>query len=349
METWAEPLQAELAELQQQLAQDDVYHKPDYPQLAKRCKELTTLFAYLDQQQVLRRQKDQAQQLTQADDADLVTLAHSEIEQLDDELATLQDKIDAWRSGKKAGDDQRDCLVEIRAGVGGSEAGLFAVDLYRMYIRFAEKQQWRTALISRSDNEQGGVKEIIFEVIGNDVWQKLRLEAGVHRVQRVPTTESQGRIHTSTASVAVLPKTTAQEIDIPATDIKIDTYRASGHGGQSVNKTDSAVRITHLPTKLVVTCQDEKSQFKNKARALEVLRARLHQQQVLEQATQADAQRQQMVGQGERSEKIRTYNFPQDRLTDHRINASFSKLDDILNGDLDKLITKLQASSNDLE
>jgi len=237
--------------------------------------------------------------------------------------------------------DTRDVIVEIRAGTGGDEASLFAADLYRMYARYAEARRWKVEVLNTSETDLGGFKEMVFELAGRGAYSRLKYESGVHRVQRVPATEASGRIHTSTATVAVLPEVDDVEIEINEADLRIDVYRSSGHGGQSVNTTDSAVRITHLPTGLVVTCQDEKSQLKNKVRAMSVLRARLYDaEQQRAHAEQAEARRAQ-VGSGERAEKIRTYNFPQNRVTDHRIGLTLHNLDRLMAGDLDPLVEPL--------
>ena len=276
-------------------------------------------------------------------DSSLAQLAQTEIEQISDELEELEKQLGTLLEDPDETDDISDCIMEIRAGVGGSESSLFTGDLYRMYLRYSEKQRWKTQIISQSPSEVGGFKEIIFEIHGRDSYKYLKFESGVHRVQRIPSTESQGRIHTSTASVAVMAKIAAQDLEIKAADLRIDTYRSSGHGGQSVNKTDSAVRVTHLPSGMIVTCQDEKSQFKNKEKALDVLRARLIAKQKAEQQETASSERQKLIGRAFRNEKIRTYNFPQDRLTDHRINFSINNLSSLLNGQLQPLIDKLEA------
>jgi peptide chain release factor 1 len=240
--------------------------------------------------------------------------------------------------------DNRPAVVEIRAGAGGNEAGLFAAELYRMYSRYADTRKWAIEVLSSSEGTLGGLKEIIFLVSGKDAYGALRYESGVHRVQRVPVTESSGRIHTSAASVAVLPEAEEVDVEIDPADLKIDVFRSSGPGGQSVNTTDSAVRITHIPTGLVVSCQDEKSQHKNKARAMKVLRSRLLDRVVAEQEAERSRERRSHVGTGDRSAKIRTYNFPQSRVTDHRINLTLHQLDAILGGDLDDLVEALRAA-----
>jgi peptide chain release factor 1 len=238
--------------------------------------------------------------------------------------------------------DDRAAVIEIRAGTGGDEAGLFAADLYRMYSRFADKNNWKVEVLSTSEGTLGGLKEIVFVVRGKNVYGALRYESGVHRVQRVPETESQGRIHTSAASVAVLPEAEDVDVAVSQEDLKIDVFRSSGPGGQSVNTTDSAVRITHAPTGLVVTCQDEKSQHKNKARAMKVLRSRLLDLKIAEQEAERAAERRSQISTGDRSAKIRTYNFPQSRVTDHRIGLTLHRLQEVLDGDLDDVVRELR-------
>ena len=283
----------------------------------------------------------QSGELARDGDPALVDLARADLERLEPELEALNEELEHLLVPPDPLDD-RDAIVEIRAGTGGDEAALFAADLLRMYRRFAERRRWRTEVVELSEGNMGGVKEAIFAVRGPRAYGVLRHESGVHRVQRVPATEAQGRIHTSAATVAVLPEAEEVDVTIHDKDLKIDVFRSSGPGGQSVNTTDSAVRVTHLPTGLVVSCQDQKSQLQNKLRALEVLRARLLDRMIAEQEATRARERRAMVGTGDRSAKIRTYNFPQNRVTDHRINLTLHALEDVLDGDLDELVEQLQ-------
>jgi len=295
----------------------------------------------------LQQQIEEAREILEmGEDGELAELAEEEIQEARPRLEELQEELPKLLIPKDP-DDKKNVIVEIRAGAGGDEAALFARDLYRMYTRYSENRGWQVQTMSSSPSEVGGFKEIIFNVEGKNAFRYLKYESGVHRVQRVPSTESSGRIHTSTATVAVLPEAEEVEIDIDSNDLRIDFYRSSGPGGQSVNTTDSAVRITHEPTGLVVSCQDEKSQHKNKDRAMKILRARLKEKLEQEQQEERSEARKSQVGSGDRSEKIRTYNFPQGRVSDHRINLTEHKLEQILDGELDLMIEPL--ISEDLE
>jgi peptide chain release factor 1 len=292
----------------------------------------------------LQSDLDQARELADEADPELVALARADLARLPDEIAAVSAELQELLVPRDPHDD-RDAIMEIRAGTGGDEAALFAADLYRMYQRFSERHGLRWEPMSLSDGTLGGIKEAIVAVRGPEAFGLLRRESGVHRVQRVPATETQGRIHTSAATVAVLPEAEEVDIKIEPSDLKIDVFRSSGPGGQSVNTTDSAVRITHLPTGVVVSQQDQKSQLQNKLKAMEVLRARLLDRMIAEQEAARSRDRRAMVGTGDRSAKIRTYNFPQSRVTDHRINLSVHNLADVINGDLDTLVEALRVAS----
>jgi len=282
-----------------------------------------------------------ARELAGGDDLELAAMAKAEIEAVGPELARLEPELDDLLTPRDPLDD-RDAIVEIRAGTGGDEAALFAGDLFRMYTRFAERRRWKVEIIDLSYGTLNGVREAVFAVRGDDAYGELRSEAGVHRVQRVPVTEGSGRIHTSAATVAVLPEAEEVDVRIEDKDLRIDVFRSGGPGGQSVNTTDSAVRITHLPTGLVVQCQDQKSQLQNKVKAMEVLRSRLLDKMVAEQEAARARERRTMVGTGDRSAKIRTYNFPQSRVTDHRIGLSVHNLQAVLDGDLEDFVKALK-------
>ena len=289
---------------------------------------------------------EEAKQLT-GDSGELAELAKQELAESQSKLAKLEDEIFIMLTPKDPNDD-KNIIMEIRAGAGGDEASLFASELYRMYLRYCEIHNFKTEIISESPNDAGGYKEVIFSIKGDSPYAKLKFESGGHRVQRVPSTESQGRVHTSTVTVAVLPEAEETDIEINPNDLKIDVFRSGGHGGQSVNTTDSAVRITHLPTGLVVTNQDEKSQIKNKEKALSVLRSRLLQSKIEKEQAKLTAERRSLIGSGNRSEKIRTYNFPQDRITDHRISYSRSGIPQAMDGNINDLTEHLQSYEREL-
>ena len=333
-----EKLEVRYQELEQLLASYEVISdKEQYNKYAKELsdlKELVSLFRVY--KKLIKEIEELDAVLKEKHDKEFVDLARNELQELKAKKANLEEGIKRMLSGEGKEAD-RDIIMEIRQGTGGDEAGLFAADLYRMYTKYAAKKGWTTEPMSSGTNEAGGIKEVIFSVKGKDAYRRLKFESGVHRVQRVPVTEAQGRIHTSTATVAVLVEPEEVDLVIEPKDLRIDTYRSSGPGGQHMQKTDSAVRITHIPTAIAVACQDERSQLKNKTKAMRILRARLlvlKREQELKKITQ---ERRSQIGSGDRSEKIRTYNFPGRRVTDHRINFTLHRLEEVLEGDLDEL------------
>jgi peptide chain release factor 1 len=329
-----------LQELDFFLSQPEVVNDMQrYRELTREHAEVTVVNGVY--QRFLQRERDLAQAREMLDDPDMADMAREEIAAIDEELPGLENELQALLLPRDP-DDVRNMFLEIRAGTGGDESALFAGDLLRMYTRYAERQGWRSEIVSESEGEVGGFKEVVLRIVGEGAYGKLKFESGGHRVQRVPATESQGRIHTSACTVAALAEPDeATAVQINPADLRIDTFRASGAGGQHVNKTDSAVRITHLPTGIVAECQDDRSQHRNKAKALQVLAARIQEKERSERAAREAATRKGLIGSGDRSDRIRTYNFPQGRITDHRINLTLYKLGAVMEGELDEVIAAL--------
>jgi peptide chain release factor 1 len=309
--------------------------------LSMEYSQLEDVVKTFDKYQEAQQDLDGAQEMLKEDDAEMREMAQEEISDAEDRMQALEMELQKLLLPKDPNDNSN-VFLEIRAGTGGDEAAIFAGDLFRMYSRFAEIKRWQIEVLNSNEGEHGGYKEVIARIIGQGAYSYLKFESGAHRVQRVPETESQGRVHTSAATVAVIPETAdVEKIEINPADLRVDTFRASGAGGQHVNKTDSAIRLTHIPTGTVVECQDERSQHKNKARAMSLLQARIYDAEKQKQEKEQAAERKSLVGSGDRSERIRTYNFPQGRMTDHRINLTLYKLDDIMNGGLGQVVDPL--------
>lgn len=336
----------EKTEIESFLANPNAYSDPDFAVKSKRLAEIDEILSAATEVEQLKKNIEETKALLS--DPELGELAKSDLEDAEKKLSSAEARLEELLIPRDP-DDDKPVIFEIRAGAGGDEASLFAGELYRMYLHYAEKHGLKSELISQNENEAGGMKEVIFKISGDRAYGQLKFEGGVHRVQRVPVTESQGRIHTSTATVAVLPEASENEIEIKPEDLRIDIYRSGGHGGQGVNTTDSAVRITHLPTGIVVAMQDERSQQQNRIKAMTILRSRLIERKKAEDQAAASDARKSLIGTGDRSEKIRTYNFPQDRITDHRIHYSRSNIGAAMDGDIDDIIAELEKSEKDLK
>ena len=341
-----EKIKAELTEIEEFLARPDSYSDPSFAIKAKRASLLREIFELNDK--IISDEKNLAEAESLVNDPDLGEMARADVDNLKNEIPELKSKLEELLIPRDPEDD-KPAIFEIRAGAGGDEASLFAGELYRLYLKYAENHGLKFELISQNENEAGGMKEVIFKISGDNAYGQLKFEGGVHRVQRVPVTESQGRIHTSTATVAVLPEAAEEDLEINPDDLRIGIYRSGGHGGQGVNTTDSAVRITHLPTGIMVAMQDERSQQQNRIKAMNILRSRLLEKKKAEEMAAASDARKSLIGTGDRSEKIRTYNFPQDRVTDHRIHYSRSNIGAVMDGDIDDIIHELVKNERELK
>jgi len=329
------------AKLESELSSPDAFNDPHIAEKSRQLGELEATSNAFELIRGLEDQLSQAEGMINSKDSDLSSLAKSEKEEIETKLKSANSGLRKLLVPKDP-NDSKNAIIEVRAGAGGDEASLFASELARMYLRWCENNKVKSEIISSNSSDSGGLKEISIEAKGLDAYGKLKFEAGVHRVQRIPVTESAGRIHTSTATVAIMPEAKETDIEVSPADLRIDTFRSNGNGGQSVNTTDSAIRITYLPTGLIVTCQDEKSQLKNKDKAMKVLRSRLLQIELDRQQKELSSKRKSLIGSGDRSEKIRTYNFPQDRITDHRISFSRGNISGFMDGDVDDLFAKLK-------
>ena len=336
-----EEIENKYQELEQKLSSPEVFQdREKYTEVAKAHSDLSDIVATFREYKRCRKELEENNELANDSDEQIRELAEQEISELETKIEELETKLRSYLLPKDPLDD-KSVIIEIRAGTGGEEASLFAADLLKMYMRYAEQNKWKVELINSHETGSGGFKEVTASVSGQMVYSKLKYEAGVHRVQRVPSTESQGRVHTSAVTVAILPEAEEVDVEIDPNELRVDVFRASGPGGQSVNTTESAIRVTHLPSGVVVNCQDEKSQHKNKAKAMTVLRSRLLQMKQDQAKQEEDESRRAQVGSGDRSERIRTYNFPQNRITDHRINLTNYNIESVMDGNLDEIIDPL--------